>query len=162
MLVSAVPYFADHLSLWISRVQSGLSGYTLTAFTLRQVVEWGTVPLAGLLFVSLTLPLSKAGIRLQWKASIRSRWCLAFSLAFACLVLIVLMWAPPQFALSLTGQEDLVPVAIFLGWVCVACDTWPRKSGNCLLFDSGHKLHDTCYALLVVKAMLSTTPHETL
>ena len=124
VLVCAVPNLAGRVSMWIGYTQSGFSGYALLARTLRSIVGWGTVPLAGCLFVRLALHLSKAGIWLQRTYSIKSRWCLAFALSFACLLPMSVMWALPQFAAGLTEKDDLLPVAFFLPFLCVACDPW--------------------------------------
>ncbi|CAE7266863.1 unnamed protein product [Symbiodinium sp. CCMP2456] len=110
---SNLPYLADHIALWIANVRLGSSGYALAPFTLRQVADWGTVPLASMLAVWISNPLLKAGLRL------RSRWCAAILTQSIVVFVVVMVWAPTQVALGLTEQGDLRPVALFLFWLAV-------------------------------------------
>ena len=89
-------------------MRKGTSDYTLFVFTLRQVADWGTVPLASMLGVWISPPPWKAGLRL------RSRWCDAIVTQSIAVVLVAMVWIPLQVVLGLTQQDDLRPVALFL------------------------------------------------
>ncbi|CAE7259329.1 unnamed protein product [Symbiodinium natans] len=124
---SNLPYLADHIALWIATVRAGVSGYALLVWTLRRVVDWGTVPLASMLSVWISPPVWKAGLRL------RNRWC-AVAVAQSVVVFVVAMvWAPLQTVLGLTQDDDLLPVAVFLFWLALILALHSPKCGKKVL-----------------------------
>ncbi|CAE7642041.1 RE2 [Symbiodinium sp. CCMP2456] len=110
---SNLPYLADHVALLFGTVRAGVSSYSLFVGTLRQAVDWGTVPLASMLAVWISPPLWKAGLRL------RNRWCAAIVTQAVVFFVVAMVWAPVQVVLGLTQQDDLLPVAVFLFWLAL-------------------------------------------
>ena len=113
--VSSFPYLADHIALWIVMARSRLSGYALLTWSLRNVADWGIVPLACMLALRVCLPLWKVGIHLRW-----NRFTTAVVLNFIVFWFVCAVWAPVLIVHWLTADDDLLPVAMFLVWSAVA------------------------------------------
>ncbi|CAE7643583.1 unnamed protein product, partial [Symbiodinium pilosum] len=113
--VSSFPYLADHIALWIVMARSRLSGYALLTWSLRNVADWGIVPLACMLALRVCLPLWKVGIHLR-----RNRFMTAVVLNFIVFWFVCAVWAPVLIVHWLTADDDLLPVAMFLVWSAVA------------------------------------------
>ena len=110
---SNLPYLADHVALLIATARTGVSGYALFVGTLRQAVDWGTLPLASMLAIWISPPLWKAGLRL------RNRWCATMVTQSVVFFVVALVWAPMQVVLGLTHEGDLLPLALFLFWLAL-------------------------------------------
>ncbi|CAE7263138.1 unnamed protein product [Symbiodinium natans] len=62
--VSAIPYLADHIAVFVVSLRAGTpSGYALFTWTLREASRWGVVAVASMLSVRLSLPLWKVCLR---------------------------------------------------------------------------------------------------
>ncbi|CAE7179516.1 unnamed protein product [Symbiodinium necroappetens] len=108
---SSVPYIADPIATWIAAYSStGLSGYAFFVWSLRVATRWGTVALASILAVRISLPLWKLGLRIRWKGSKQVRWLIVLWTSTVVLAFTSLVWGSVFFSLRQTADDQLLPV----------------------------------------------------
>jgi len=121
---SSVPYIADPIAHWTAAYNSnilGLSGYAFFVWSLRAAARWGTVALASMLAVRISLPLWKLGLRASRKDSKLQRWLIVLLTATVVVVFTSLVWGSVFFSLRHTADDQLLPVLLLLFWSVCAC-----------------------------------------
>ena len=120
---SSVPYIADPIATWIAAYSSdaGLSGYAFFVWSLRVATRWGTVAVASMLAVKISLPLWKLGRRMRWKDSKQVRWLIVLLTSTLVLVFTSLVWGSVFFSLRNTADDQLLPVLLLR--VCALVDS---------------------------------------
>ncbi|CAE7692133.1 unnamed protein product [Symbiodinium sp. CCMP2456] len=130
---SSVPYIADPIARWIAAYNSddGLSGYAFFVWSLRVAARWGTVALASLLAVRISLPLWKLGLRVCWKDSRKVRWLIVLLTSMVVVIFTSLVWGSVFFSLGQTADDQLLPVLLLLCWFLCACGLhWRFSAGR--------------------------------
>ena len=120
--VSAIPYLADHIAVFVVSLRAGTpSGYALFTWTLREASRWGVVAVASMLSVRLSLPLWKVCLRFCQNGSKSRRWCVALLAACVVFLFVAVVWGSVLFSLAHTNATNLLPVVLFSGWLALAC-----------------------------------------
>ncbi|CAE7246190.1 unnamed protein product [Symbiodinium sp. CCMP2592] len=125
----AAPYLANIVPLWMTRFRSGLAGYALFAWTLRQLMDAAITGVTGICAVRLSLELWKFGMRLQkTHRAFRSRMLTVAVLVPIEVVLVSLCWLSFAFCRAATSETSLLPALPFLADVLATLYLfWPCR-----------------------------------